>query len=251
MRGYQRDGIANTIREAGGEIYAVTSEPHSLAINAQEHWETSLDHIGDPHHEILADCTDRDWLSLFIWQHSQTSSAKLREWTSHPKGFFQPGILAISQEGRVLYRWRSQPNRQNMGGAAGRPTAAHVWSSIQSELEAPPDAPDVSLDHSAALDGLKTPWVVFSALLISNGWFLKPEFFSQRTGKNPKDTLKARVRRARLRLMFFFIGWIAAFAFLPLWIPTVALIGWAIMIAPKINAVNKDFQNVRSDEEPT
>ena len=221
-----------------------------MAINAQVDWETGIDHIGDPHQEILAECSERGWLSLFIWQHAENSSTQLKEWMSHPKGFFQPGILAISREGRVLYRWRSQPNRQNIGGAAGRPTAAHVWEKIQTALEAPSDAPDVALDDSAILDGLKTPWVVFLALLLANGRFLRPKFFDQRTGKNPKDTLKARVRKARLRLIFFIIGWIAAFALLPPWIPTVALIAWIAMIAPKINAVNKGFQNVRPDEEP-
>ncbi|MFP6582245.1 MAG: hypothetical protein VCD00_06785 [Candidatus Hydrogenedentota bacterium] len=250
MRDYKHSGTVDAIREAGGEIYAITSEPHSLALNAQEHWETGFDHIGDPHQEILAECSERGWLSLFIWQHAENSSTQLTEWVSHPKGYFQPGVLALNQEKRVLYRWRSRPDRQNIGGAAGRPTAAHVWECVQAALEAPSDAQDVSLDESASLDGLRAPWPIFLALLIGNGWFLKPVFFGQRTGKNPKDSLKARIRNAQLRLMFFIIGWIAAFAILPLWIPIVALAGWVAWIAPKINKVNKGFQNVRSDEEP-
>ena len=54
----ERRSIVDAIREAGGEIYAVTSEPHSLALNAQAHWETGFDHVGDPHQEILAACSE-------------------------------------------------------------------------------------------------------------------------------------------------------------------------------------------------
>ena len=66
MRGYGKDGVVDAIRAAGGEIFAITSEPHSLAMNAHEHWETGFEHVGDPHQEILGECKDRGWLSLFV-----------------------------------------------------------------------------------------------------------------------------------------------------------------------------------------
>lgn len=251
MRGYQHEGIVDAIREAGGEIYAVTSEPHSLALNAQEHWETGFDHVGDPHQEILAECSDRDWLSLFIWQHAADSPAQKSRWISHPKGYFQPGVLAFSREGRVLYRWRSRPSRQNTGGATGRPTATHVWESVRAELGKPSDAPDASLDDAANLDGRSRPWILFLTMLLGNGWFLKPAFFDQRTGNNPKDNVNRRIRIALVRAVIFVAGWIAAFALLPFWIPTVSLVAWSVMIAPKILAVNKAFQNVAPGEEPS
>lgn len=250
MRGYQQEGIVDAIREAGGEIYAVTSEPHSLALNAQEHWETGFDHIGDPHHEILAECKERDWLSLFIWQHTADLKGPENKWISHPKGCFQPGVLAFTREGRVLYRWRSRPSRQNIGGATGRPTATHVWNSVQAELGRPSDAPDASLDGAAKLDSRSMPWILFPAMLLANGWFLKPAFFLQRAGNNPKDNVKRRVRIALLRVVIFIAAWIAAFVLLPVWIPALALVGWIAMVAPKINALKKMSQNVESDEEP-
>ena len=49
------------------------------------------------------------------------------DWVSHPKGYFQPGVLALSREGRVLYRWRCRPTRQNVGGASGRPTTRYAF----------------------------------------------------------------------------------------------------------------------------
>ena len=40
--------MIDAVRKAGGEFYAITSEPQSLARNAQADWETGLEHVGDP-----------------------------------------------------------------------------------------------------------------------------------------------------------------------------------------------------------
>ena len=178
------------------------------------------------------------------------NSANAGDWISHPKDYFQPGVLAVSKAGRVLYRWRSTPSRKNVGGAAGRPSAKHVWGKIQPELDAAPDAGDVGLDKTPTLDGPVPYWPFFIGLLIANGWFKGPRFFDQRTGKNPKDSVPRRLRVAAIRLGLFILAWVAAFALLPIWIPAVALTAWAIMITPKIRAINVAFQNVGADEEP-
>jgi hypothetical protein len=107
------------------------------------------------------------------------------------------------------------------------------------------------LDDAANLDGRSRPWILFLTMLLGNGWFLKPAFFDQRTGNNPKDNVNRRIRIALVRAVIFVAGWIAAFALLPFWIPTVSLVAWSVMIAPKILAVNKAFQNVAPGEEPS
>ena len=43
------------IRAAGGEVYGITSEPNSLAIEAEEAWKMTIPVVGDPHHEIRRD----------------------------------------------------------------------------------------------------------------------------------------------------------------------------------------------------
>tara|TARA_B100000497_G_C7667853_1_gene402774 strand:+ start:300 stop:611 length:312 start_codon:yes stop_codon:yes gene_type:complete len=101
---YQKKGIVHEIRQAGGEIYAITSEPHTLANNAQKEWKSDIEHIGDPHHEILADIHDRGWLSLFIWNYKPGFREEVTKNLSHPNGIYQPGVLAVTREGRVLYR---------------------------------------------------------------------------------------------------------------------------------------------------
>ena len=54
-----------------------------------------------------------------------------------------------------------------------------------------------------------------------------------------------------LRIPFFIAAWIAAFAFFPLWVATLALAGWVAQITPGIRMVNRKFQNVRPGENPT
>lgn len=250
LLGYQKEGIVDAIRQAGGEIYAVTSEPHSLALNAQQEWETGFDHVGDPHHEILAECNERGWLSLFIWQHLPNFRPEISRSLSHPKGVFQPGVLAFTREGRVLYRWRSRPNSQDVGGAICRVTAAHVWDSLQAELAKPSGAPDAPLDDAAKLDSGSVPQFLFLTFLFASGWFLKPNFFIMEARNYPLKKIAKQLRTAKLRVVIFAAGWIAAFAFLPTWIPALTLVGWIAIIAPQIYTLNKvGQQNVKFGEE--
>ena len=220
MRGYAKAGVVDAIREAGGEVYAITSEPQSLARNAQEDWETGLEHVGDPHHEVASACGERGWLSLFTndWADGLLQST----WRSHPKGYFQPGVLALSRNGRVLYRWRCRPNRKNVGGAIARPTPAHVWSRVEAARREPPDAPDVAPDADPVLDSPAVPWPLFVTLLLANGWFLRPLPFDQRPGE---DTVPQRQRNAMLRIPLFVAGWIAAGVMLPLWFVALVFAG--------------------------
>ena len=246
MRGYKKDGVVAAIREAGGEIFAITSEPQSLARTAQEDWETGFEHVGDPHQEISGQCSERGWLSLFVHDFGGEFVAEASSWVSHPKGYFQPGVLALSQNARVLYRWRCRPTRKNIGGALLRPTAPHVWTQVQAALAEPAHAPDVSHDDDPDLDSPSFPWPLFVTLLLANGWFLRPTPFDQRAG----GTIAARQRNAALRIPLFLAAWVAAFTFLPPWLPALALAGWVAKITPGVRMVNRRFQNVGAHEEP-
>jgi hypothetical protein len=246
LRGYQKDGVVDAIREAGGEIFAVTSEPHSLARNAQESWGTGFDHIGDPHQEVLGECVDHGWLSLFVNDWGEDFIAGI-PWVSHPRGYFQPGVLALGRNARVLYRWRCRPTHKNIGGALERPAATHVWKSVQVALAEPADAPDVAPDDDPVLDSKAVPWLVFVMLLLANGWFLKPVGFDERArGPSVVD----RQRNAMLRIPIFIAAWLALFAVLPIWGSVLALAGWIAKITPGVRMVNMRFQNVGPNEEP-
>jgi hypothetical protein len=235
----------DAVREAGGEIFAVTSEPQSLARNAQDDWETGFEHVGDPHQEILAQCSDRGWLSLFTNDWGDDLVAGDLDWVSHPKGYFQPGVLALTSEARILYRWRCRPTRQNVGGAIVRPTAPHVWNSVRAALAESADAPDVPHDDNPEYDAKPVPWPLFVSMLFANGWFMRPVPFYQRVDG---PTSRERQQRAMRRIPFFFAGWVAAFVFLPLWIPTVALVGWIAKITPGVRIVKARFQEVAPGE---
>lgn len=244
MRGYAKSGVADAIRAAGGGIFAITSEPQGLATEALDTWRFGFPAVGDPHHEILGACRERGWLDLFVMREGTYLTAK--SWVSHPKGAFQPGVLALTREGRVLYRWRGRPTRKNMGGAVERPTPAHTWSKVQSRLA--PDAPEPELDTSPEIDIRGIPWPVFLMMLLAHGWFLRPKTFpfsraDEQQSANPVAMIP--------RIIGFGAAWIAAFAFLPLAWVLLALAGWAVLVARGLAEIQRGFQNVPTgDPEP-
>ena len=126
MRSYVKSCVLEAIRAEGGEVFGLTSEPQSLATEAEEAWELGYPCVGDPHHEIRYALQDKGLLSVFA--NPNAGHLWMRPWVSHLKGYFQPGVLAVDRGGRVLYRWRCRPTRDNMSGAGQRPTPQHgAW----------------------------------------------------------------------------------------------------------------------------
>jgi hypothetical protein len=238
LRSYGSDGVAEKVRAAGGGIYAISSEPQALAGRAAIDWHLDFETVGDPHHEISGACRERGWIDLFVNEHLEflkASASEAPDWApTHPKGYFQPGVLALNGDGRVLYRWRGVPTHQNMGGATERPTAEHVWTRIAHALESGANAADAPLDTDPALDSFGIPWPIFSSLLIANGWFLRAQGF-----RSVRHVVKAGIR-----LIAFAIAWIAAFVWLPTLPVAAALAGWVAYITPKWRWVSREFQDV-------
>ena len=160
---------------------------------------------------------------------------------THPKGYFQPGVLALTGPGRVLYRWRGVPTHANMGGATERPTADHVWARVVTALEAGDAGADAELDSDPPLDSRGIPWPIFATMLIANGWFVSARGF-----RSPKHFM-----RAGLRLLAFAGAWIAAFALLPTLPVALALAGWVAYITPKVLWVGRQFQHVADADSPS
>lgn len=244
MRSYAKSGVPEEIRKAGGEIFAITSEPQSLASEAQATWAFGFDSIGDPHHEILGTCRDRNWLDLFVNEHF--GILETRDWVSHPKGHFQPGVLALTKEGRVLYRWRSRPTRENIGGAIERPTPQHVWNQTRSCLEAPSaDLEDALIDANPVMDAKPVFWPLFLMFLLAHGWFLKPKPFPlDSDGKFQSSSPQNMM--PRLILIGLLI--VAALAYLPtIWV-VAGLITWGVFVWPGVSRVHREFQNIPDGE---
>ena len=234
--------MVDAIRAAGGEIFAVTSEPQSLASEAEEDWELGFSSIGDPHHEILGVCRERDWLDLFV-QQEVPEKGMLRPWASHPGGYFQPGVLALSREGRVLYRWRCRPTHQNIGGALQRPTPEHVWSHVQTRLtDGTGDAP---LDTEPEFDAKAPPWPLFVLMLLAHGWFWRPRPFP--LGR-PEDAPSANPQAMIPRFLGFAAAWVAAFTLLPTPWAAVALVAWVALVTPGVIELGREFQHAPTGE---
>ncbi|MBW2316425.1 MAG: hypothetical protein JRH10_19855 [Deltaproteobacteria bacterium] len=236
-----RAGVADAVRAAGGEIYAVSSEPQALAGRAATDWRLDFETVGDPHQEIAGACRERGWLDLFVNERLEFLHASVGEGRGfvpmHPKGYFQPGVLALARDGRVLYRWRGVPTHRNMGGATERPTAEHVWERVSVALDTAGSA-DAALDADPPLDSRGIPWPIFASLLIANGWFLRARGFPS----------AKHVAWAGLRLLAFGAAWAAAFAWLPTLPVAAALAAWAGYIAPKVRWVGQQFQHVEPTE---
>lgn len=236
------EGVAEQVRAAGGEIFAISGEPQALSDRAQAAWELDFDSVGDPHHEIADDCRERGWLDLFVnprlgfIQLSTKNRADFEP--SHPKGYFQPGVIALSREDRVLYRWRGVPTHSNMGGAMERPTAQHVWSSVEAALAN--DKGDAPLDDAPPLDGKGIPWPAFASLLIANGWFLRVQGFS-----GPRN-----IMLAAMRLVAFVAAWVAGLALLPTIPVALALSFWLVYITPHVRWVGQEFQHIADAGSP-
>lgn len=238
--------MVEEIRAAGGEIFAVTSEPQSLAAEAKDEWELNFATVGDPHHEVLACCRDKGWLDLFV--NENTGHMKeARAWASHLNGYFQPGTLALTGSGRVLYRWRSRPTRENVGGAIMRPTAQYTWDQVRERLELSAEAQpvDAPLDEAPEMDAKPVFWPLFMLLLLAHGWFLGPKVFP--TGRT--DEKQGRPDKMWPRVVGFAVLVITAFLVLPVLWPTLGLLLWGAWVWPKVARYNREFQNIPAGAE--
>ncbi len=229
------EGVTLKIRAAGGEVYAITSEPQHLADQAHVHWELDFENVGDPHQEISRTCSERGWLTLYANKGDLEFLQRGADWkVEHPKGYFQPGVLAITNAERVLYRWRSIPSAENMNGTLARPTPQHAWQAIESSLAAGDTAGDAAHDDDPAIDQSPPPRILFLAALIANGWFVGVTSFAFSPGV---ESVPSRFSAAMFRWLLFLAVWVVSLVFLPTVLVGLAFAGWVAWIARDIRRV--------------
>ncbi|MEM8768966.1 MAG: hypothetical protein AAGE43_16080 [Pseudomonadota bacterium] len=222
------EGIVEKVRAAGGEIYAITSEPQHLADQAHEHWGLNFENVGDPHQEIARTCSERGWLTLYANRGDLEFLQRGANWKlEHPKGYFQPGVLAVTSDKRLLYRWRSIPSAENMQGTLARPTADYVWNAIEGALAADTAIGDAALDDDPVVDSTPAPWPLFVAALLANGWFLGVKSMVYSPGLDLGPT---RMPRIMGRWLLFAAFWVSAFLLLPAPLVGVALVAWFVWV---------------------
>ena len=242
MRSFDKTGVTAAVRAAGGEIYGITSEPQSLAAEAEGAWDMSIPVIGDPHHEVREDLKSRGWLELFF--NADYGHLRKRGWASHPIGYYQPGVIAIHRSGRVLYRWRCVPKYSNMSGAGARPEARYTWDHIQRGLaKRAADAAayvDAELDRKPVMGSKDLSWFQFLLIMLAHGWFVRPTAFPLlRDGG--KDSLSPP---AAMRRWYYFAGaWLLALVLLPFHWVAIAFVCWIIAVVPGLIEIHRQFQN--------
>ena len=132
------------------------------------------------------------------------------------------------------------PTRANIGGATERPTASYVYQKVVESLEQTDSDKDAQLDDKPELDSKGRPFPVFVALLLANGWFLRPEPFLL---TNSKLSALQRIKRAARRIPIFLAVWIAAFLILPTnWVATAA-IAYGIWLIPIVVMIYRGLQH--------
>ena len=231
--------MVDAIRAAGGEVYGITSEPHSLASEAETAWDISIPIVGDPHHEIRADLKKRGWLDIFY--NLDAGHLRERDWASHPNGYYQPAVIAIDKTGRILYRWRCVPKYSNMSGAGARPEAQYTWDLMREKMsQKGTGLVDAALDREPIFGAEQLSWLKFLMLLIAHGWFIRPKAFPllRDGGKDkvsPSDAMQ--------RWYVFAFVWLLALIMLPLvWVLGAALC-WLILLTPGLLEIHRQFQN--------
>ncbi len=221
----------------------MTSEPQSLASEAEEAWGIGFASIGDPHHEIRDICQKRGIVNVF--SNPDFGHLDSRPWASHLKGYFQPAVVAIASNSRVLYRWRCRPTRKNMSGAGQRPTAEYVWSQVENQRVQ--GTKDVELDESPEFALTDVSWFTFLSIMLAHGWFIRPKAFPlARKG----DKRSARPSRMRRRIALFVAAWAVAFVLFPVGWVVSSLVLWGALVWPGIATVNRQFQNISEAEPP-
>lgn len=193
-----------------------------------------MEHIGDPHQEILQDCRTRGWIDLIISKWDSKIISRHDDRISHPKGFFQPGVLVVNKNGTVLYRWQSGLTKQNYGGSTHRPTPEYVWSQIHAALNSPQQR-DAAVDNHPETDDQTAFWPFFVVLLLAKGWFIRPKIFAS------PDHIRTQMAGAIARIPLFLGLWGVAFYYLALWVTIALLIGWIALIVPGIRRINRNF----------
>lgn len=235
MRSYQRDGLLEEIRAAGGEVFGISSEPHCLAAEAEEAWELDFPIIGDPHHEIRKDLKARGWLDVF--HNVDAGHLRDRNWADHPNGYYQPAVLAVDKAGKILYRWRCVPKYSNMSGAGPRPEARYTWDHVQ---QAQSSVADAELDRDPLLGTGQLSWFRFLLILTAHGWFVRPKAFPllRNGGKDQVSPADA------MRRWYVFLGlWVLALVVLPpLWVGAATLV-WLLALIPGMLEIHRQFQN--------
>ena len=234
------------IRAAGGEVYGLTSEPHSLAAEAETAWDMSIPVVGDPHHEIREDLKARGWLDIFY--NEDFGHLRNRSWANHPKGYYQPAVIALRRSdasaGHVLYRWRCVPRYSNMSGAGGRPEARYTWNQISTRLGLPAEderaRQDAALDEAPEMGAPDLSWRQFLMIMLAHGWFIRPRAFPLRRDGGKDDVSPTDAMR---RWYVFGLVWLVALVALPLgWVAGVFIV-WLIALVPGLVEIHRQFQN--------
>lgn len=132
------------LREAGGELFAVTAQSTAAAEAAKADW--GLDY------PVLSDASIAlaKRFDVAITPKAQSPLAEVPG--EYPNGMSQPGVVILDQTGKTLVHWAINPSEMNGNGAYDRPLPEILSAALQSARNG---------DGPVSLEGprLDPPWL--------------------------------------------------------------------------------------------
>ncbi|KAL2131444.1 hypothetical protein VTI74DRAFT_5113 [Chaetomium olivicolor] len=121
--------ISGEVKAAGGMVAAATAEgpEHLEKLRASTGLADTV--IIDPENLLAKGLKDKGVLDVAV------SDSRLYRLPGYKHGLAQPALLAIKNDGTVLYQWAIIPSLMNIGGATDRPVLAEVWKNVQRKLQ--------------------------------------------------------------------------------------------------------------------
>lgn len=108
--------LVDDIRDAGGEIYGVTSDSQTAADLAKSEWKLRFDILSDPLNTLAAN-------HAHITKSGSTG------------GIAHPGVMASTKFKRILYEWYVNPHLERLGVDMVTPSAADSWGKVLQALK--------------------------------------------------------------------------------------------------------------------
>jgi len=134
-QGYLRElntSFYEQVTAQGGRLIGITAQGAEAAAQAQEAWGLRYPVVSAPDNALAQS------FEVFITPKADTPLAE--DPNAYPNGMAQPAVIALNQDGKIVYRWAINPNQMNLFGAADRPLPAELWAGIQAGLRGEPQA---------------------------------------------------------------------------------------------------------------
>uniref|UniRef100_A0A7S3PIG4 Uncharacterized protein n=1 Tax=Aplanochytrium stocchinoi TaxID=215587 RepID=A0A7S3PIG4_9STRA len=97
--------------------------------------------LGDPRNKLVKYFKKSRLLDVIITGpegdegYTNALYTKYAKFRGNMHGLAQPGVLVISSDLKIMFKWRIDPSIMNVGGAYDRPKIEEIWSAMKLKLK--------------------------------------------------------------------------------------------------------------------